>query len=121
MSKPTSKIYPILLIGYSLTPLLVFAQGPGTISTILTQIKTLFNTIIAVLFVLATVVFLWGVIQFIAKSGDPEGQKKAKGIMTWGIIGLAVMAAAWGIVSILVAFFGATVQPQPLKLPTGLP
>ena len=119
MLKLTSKIYPALIAVYALTPLIAAAQWE--IPLILNNIKTVLNTVIAVLFVLATVVFLWGVIQFIAKSGDPEGQKKAKGIMTWGIVGLAVMAAAWGVANILVNFFGATGQPAPLKLPTGLP
>ena len=85
-----------------LLPLVASAQLP----TILSNIKDLLNTVIAVLFVLATVIFLWGVIQFIASSGSEEGRKKAKGIMTWGIIGLAVMAAAWGVANILVDFFG---------------
>ena len=103
--------------GYSLTPLVALAQTKGTVELIINNIKDVFNLVIGALFVLATIVFLWGVIQFIAKSGDPEGQKKAKGIMTWGIIGLAVMAAAWGVANILVTFFGATGQTPFTKPP----
>lgn len=117
MSRITSKIYPALLIGYSLTPLVALAQSKTTLETIINNSKDIFNLVIGVLFVLATVVFLWGIIQFIAKSGDPEGQKKAKGIMTWGIVGLAVMAAAWGVAQILINFFGAQTTPSFIKPP----
>ncbi len=69
-----------------------------------TVVQTL-NLVIGLLFVLATIIFLWGVIQFITKAGDEVARSKAKGIMTWGIIGLAVMAASWGVVNILLGYF----------------
>lgn len=96
------KLYPALLI--SAIPLSALAQT--NVETILIRVLSTLNTIITLLFVIATIVFLWGVIQFIAKSGDEAARTKAKGIMTWGIIGLAVMAAAWGIVRILQNYFG---------------
>jgi len=103
------KIYQISLLASLGLPFIAGAQTQ--VDTLLTNISGTLSTIIGILFVIATIVFLWGVIQFIAKSGDEEGRKKAKGIMTWGIIGLAVMAAAWGIVNILVQYFGTTGQP----------
>mgnify|MGYP001570888484 CR=1 FL=1 len=106
----------VWLFGYSLLmPMLALAQKTD-IGGVFGGIKQVLNTVIGVLFVLATVIFLWGVIQFIAKSGDPEGQKKAKGVMTWGIVGLAVMAAAWGVAAILVQFFGVEGQ-RPTTVP----
>ncbi len=65
------------------------------------------NPIINLLFALATVVFLWGVIQYVVGSqGDETKLKKGKQTMIWGIIGMTVMASAWGIVKILCQFFG---------------
>ncbi len=99
------------MISYSFLPLAAYAAleqfGKKDINGVFEAIGGVLNTIIGILFVLATVIFLWGVIQFIASSGSEEGRKKAKGIMTWGIIGLAVMAAAWGVANILITFFGA--------------
>jgi len=97
-----AKFYPTFILGYSLLPLVAGAQ----IDTILQRTGSTLNNIVGLLFILATIIFLWGVIQFIAKSGDEAGRAKAKGIMTWGIIGLAVMTAVWGIVTLLIQYFG---------------
>ena len=102
MIKITTRLYPALIAGLSLLPL---AAGAQDISSILTRVGGTMNTIIGLLFIAATLVFLWGVVMFIAGSADPAKRDKAKGIMTWGIIGLAVMAAAWGITTILIAYF----------------
>lgn len=61
--------------------------------------------VIGILFVLATLVFFWGVIRFIMKSDNETERAKAKSIMTYGIVGLAVMASVWGITTILVQYF----------------
>lgn len=107
MSK-LNKLYPSLVIASYLLPLAASAQD---IPSILTNIKGTMNTIIGILFILATLVFLWGIVQFIAGSGDPAKRDKAKGIMMWGIIGLAVMAAAWGVTNIIIDYFGIKEGP----------
>lgn len=104
--KKLLNLYPSFILGYSLIPLAVGAQGVTPLSTTLTNIKITLNTIIGILFIIATIVFIWGVIQFIASAGDEAKRTKAKGIMTWGIVGLAVMSAAWGIVNVLTEYFG---------------
>src|SRR3989338_9068797 len=102
MSKLNKFYYSASAIGYSLLPLMVLAQGqPGEIDTRIGQVMSTLRLIIALLFIIATLIFLWGVIRFIASSADEAGRAKAKGIMTWGIIGLAIMAVAWGITTIL--------------------
>jgi protein-S-isoprenylcysteine O-methyltransferase Ste14 len=107
MPKLNKIYYSASAIGYSLLPLMVLAQGqPGEFDTRIAQVMSTLRLIIALLFVIATLIFLWGVIQFIASSADQASRDKAKGIMTWGIIGLAVMAVAWGITTILVNYFG---------------
>ena len=64
------------------------------------------NPIINLLFVLATVVFLWGIIQYVIGSqGDTTKLEKGKQVMIWGIIGMTIMASAWGFVKILCQFF----------------
>src|SRR3989338_4053430 len=97
-------------------PFFAFAQTTP-LGTTLASLNSTLNTIIGILFVIATIVFLCGVIQFIASSGDEAKRAKAKGIMTWGIIGLAVMAAAWGIVNVLVTYFGVQGVNAPPSIP----
>ena len=63
--------------------------------------------LISLIFVLATVIFLWGVLQYVVGSrGDDTKLKKGKAVMTWGIVGMAIMASAWGIVRVICNYFG---------------
>lgn len=101
MSK-LAKFYPTFLLGYSLLPLAVNA---ATLDSAVGQLKKLLDYGIGLIFSIAVLIFLWGVVQFIAKSSDEVARNKAKGIIYWGIIGMAIMASAWGLVNILVNFF----------------
>jgi hypothetical protein len=69
-------------------------------------INQVLNPLIKVLFVVVTIVFIWGIITYVAGSqGDEPKLKAGKRIMLWGIIGMFVMASAWGIVKLLCEFF----------------
>lgn len=115
------KFYPSFIIIMSLFPALMRAQAPnpGQVNILIQQIGSTFNLIITALFVIATVIFIWGVIKYIAKSDDEKARAQAKGLMLWGIVGLAVITAVWGIVNIiLIYFFGSSsagVQGIPIK------
>ena len=62
--------------------------------------------IIYLLFALAFIIFIWGIIQYvIAQGGDKEKLTKAKQTIVWGIVGLFIMVSAWGIVQVLCNFF----------------
>lgn len=72
------------------------------------KIASIMQGIIAILFTLGTIAFLWGVIKYLFSS-DPEKIGEARTFIIYGIITLAVMVAAWGIVRIFVwTFFGPT-------------
>jgi len=81
---------------------------------------TLNFKIIPFLFIMATAVFTWGVIQYLIKAEDQVAQKRAKVIITAGIIGLAVLTAIWGIVNLITLYFGVggigIPTPNPLTL-----
>lgn len=63
------------------------------------------NPLIAVLVGVALLVFIWGIIEFIAKSGNEEALNTGKKHMLWGIVGFAIMIGVWGIVRILQSLF----------------
>lgn len=110
-----SKILKLSIIASALFPLVAAAQ----VNVIITTVSTTANLIIGVLFIFATLVFLWGLVKFIAKADDPAERAKARGLMMWGIVGLAVMAAAWGITQLLITYFGiGTSPPTFVKPPT---
>lgn len=63
--------------------------------------------IVTLLSLAAFVVFVWGVVQFIASAEDEEKRKIGQQHMIWGIIGLVIMFGANAIIAILKQTVGA--------------
>ncbi len=73
------------------------------VTTITTKV---FNPLIILLFAIATLVFAWGVALYIIGSyGSDSRIERAKSIMFLGLIGMFIMASAWGIVGLFCDFF----------------
>lgn len=106
MNKINKFIYPALTVLYAILPLAAEAQSKS-LDQIITGLKTTSGQVITLIFVLATLVFLWGVIGYVAKD-DPAEKKKFKSIMAFGLIGLAIMASVWGVVNIFRNYFGVS-------------
>ena len=70
-------------------------------------VQVIINPIIQILFVVATVVFVYGVFEFIRGAENPEVRKQGQQHMLWGIIGLAIMVSVFTIVDILLNTIGA--------------
>ena len=96
-------------------PMLVAAQTTETTGgdNFFVKIQNLINQSIGVLLGIATLVFLVGVIQYVIAGGDEKKTSAAKTYMLYGIIGLVVMVAAWGIVNLIVTTLGL----QTTKIP----
>lgn len=91
-----------------------------TFQGIVNRITDLLDSIIPILFFIATIVFFWGVIIYITSGGDEEKRKEGRSFIIYGLIGLFVMVAVWGIVNVLVGFFfpgGAGPAPRLPDLP----
>ena len=77
-----------------------------TIQQIIEKItKEIINPTIFLLFAVATLMFAFGIIKYIL-SASPQQVDQGRKTMLYGIIGLFVMASAYGIVKILCNFFG---------------
>lgn len=88
-----------------------------TIDYVLQRISGIINFTIPILGSLAFVVFLWGIIKFIYSGGDENKRKDAKNYIIYGLIGMFVLVAMWGIFQIVLnTFFGGS-PGAPLKLP----
>jgi hypothetical protein len=93
-------------------PLLALAQNAtgcasvqlGTIQNIICKIGNILDTIIPVLVVLGVVYFVWGVVTYVISS-DEEAKKTGRMRMIYGIIGLVVIVAMWGLVGIVTKTF----------------
>ncbi len=64
------------------------------------------NPLILLLFVLALVMFMWGIIEFLSGQDNEEAREKGKRNMFWGVIGMVIMFSVYGIIYTLLATFG---------------
>lgn len=58
------------------------------------------KSIVPLLFALATVGFIWGIIQYFINPENEEKRSQGKSYMLWGLIGLFVMVSIWGLVAV---------------------
>lgn len=73
---------------------------------LITNIKTMIlNPIIAFMFALATVVFIYGVVEYILGAENADKVEEGKKHMIYGIIGIFVMLAVYGILNLLSDFW----------------
>lgn len=89
------------------SPLAAFAQSTDwTIESIVAKItEEVLNPLIALLMILATVIFLWGIIQMLANPDNEQKRSEGKKHIMWGIVGLFIMVSVWGIIKVLCNFF----------------
>lgn len=64
------------------------------------------NSVIPLIFALAVVIFIWGVVQYVINTDEEAKRAKGRQFMIWGIIALTVMVSVWGLVAILRNTFG---------------
>jgi uncharacterized membrane protein YidH (DUF202 family) len=68
--------------------------------------KTILNPLIQFSFIIAFVVFIWGVMEYLRNANNPTEREKGQKHMIWGIIGLVIMLGVYGIMNILINTFG---------------
>ena len=73
---------------------------PAEVQAFMGRVVTeIINPIIGVLFALALFYFLFGLSVFILNAGDATKRTEAKSHMVWGLVGLAVMLSAYGLIN----------------------
>lgn len=105
-------------IGLSLAyflPAVTFATGPTDLKGVICLINEYLGYIIPLLFSIALVFFIIGIVKFFV--GGEEKLAEAKQMALWGIIGLFVMFSVWGLVNILINTFGFSNQIPGLRGP----
>lgn len=107
------KIYPAMITVLSTVPLVASAAG---LDDLLNRVKgTITGVVIPFLFVVATLIFIYAIIQFITKSGDEAEQKKARGLILWSVIGLAAIISLWALVGFLTQYVGTAPIPTTIQ------
>ncbi len=69
--------------------------------------KEIINPAIGVLFVLALLLFFWGLFEFLWQKDNAEARKKGQQHMLWGVIGIFIMVAVFGIMNLIMTTIGA--------------
>jgi hypothetical protein len=84
---------------------MTFAQFIGNSNSgIIGLIQTV---IVPVIFALAFLAFIWGVIKyFFIHGGNEAKREEGRYFILWGIIGMAVLFSVWGFVKILLSTLG---------------
>jgi zinc transporter ZupT len=80
----------------------------GSIESVINTLAVeVLNPLIGLLFAVAIAVFIYGVIEYIANAENEEARKKGKLHILYSIIGLVIMAGAWGIIDLIANTIGA--------------
>lgn len=96
------RFYPIAIGGgLSFLPLVSGAQALTNLLTLVDNTITLIEGAIIIVFLIAVLVFSWGIVKYITAAGDPAKLKEARGFLFWGIIGIFVLAALFGLVQFI--------------------
>lgn len=69
-------------------------------------VSVIINPLIALAFGVALLVFIWGIVEFLMALSEGGDTAAGKQHMLWGVIGLFIMTAAFGILSIATNTFG---------------
>ena len=74
--------------------------------------KEILNPVIALLFAVALVVFLWGLVEFIANAEGDQKRADGQRHMLWGLVGMAIMVGAKAIILVVTNTFGLPPPPD---------
>ena len=79
------------------------------VTGLLSKINTvIINPFIIICFAIATLVFLWGLAEFLMQQNNEEARVTGRSHMLWGIVGLCVMFSVFGILRFITNTFGIT-------------
>ena len=79
---------------------------PTNIKDLVNIFINLINPLLLLLAGLSLVIFFKGLVSFIWRSGDEKAIEEGKSLMIWGLVGLFVMVALWGILDFAYSTFG---------------
>lgn len=83
------------------------ALPPAVLTFIGNVYEEILNPIIAFMFVVATVYFIYGVVQYVWQPDNEEAREKGKRAMLWGVVGFVIMTSVFGIMWIIIRTIGA--------------
>jgi hypothetical protein len=98
-------------------PFLASAQQLQPLVNLVQSVGHIVNLLIPILVALAIVVFFWGLVLYIRKSGGEKATDEGRRIMIAGLISLFIMVSVWGIVNLAQQALGVPSQGS-VQIPT---
>jgi len=99
------------------TPLLCSAQNTIWLTNVSSGLLSVADAAVIALTGLALMVFIWGMVVFLANAGNEQKRTSGKQHMVWGILAIAVLVSLWGLVGILQVLTG-TASPASFDRPS---
>jgi uncharacterized membrane protein YidH (DUF202 family) len=86
---------------------LLIPTAEASVTTLMQSInRVIINPLIILLFALATVYFIYGLVRYLTSPENEEIRKSSKSHMLWGIVGMFIMIAVFGIMNIILTTIG---------------
>jgi len=100
--------------------MLAQADTPKNFEELILIFVRMINLLLPVLVATALLVFFWGLVKFLQKSGDAKSHAEGRSLMIWGVLALFVMISFMAIISFFYSDFGFTKEFgfQSVYLPT---
>jgi hypothetical protein len=105
-----SLIFPIMALAQDTGGVPPVSYCPGdfkSIGHILNWFTCLIaGSVVPLLMSIATIMFIWGVIEYVINAEDSAKREEGRNFIIWGIISLFVLVSVWGIIKLLTGTFG---------------
>jgi len=72
--------------------------------------KLIINPLIVLLFAMAVVYFVYGLVKYLISPDNEEVRKSSKSHMLWGVIGMFIMVSVFGIMNLIMNTLGVPTQ-----------
>lgn len=92
----------------------------ASVDTLVSKVdRLIINPLIYLLFALAILFFLYGMLEFILNQQNEEKKTTGKSHMLWGIIGITIMLGVWTILGVILNTIGVNyIHPEAGKVDT---
>ena len=85
-----------------------------SIATFLNKINAaILNPLIGLVFAIATIVFIYGIVQFIKSETADKDREAGKKKILYGLLGMFIMFSAYGLIHLILGTFGISNPPNP--------
>lgn len=104
----------VIAFSIAFAPFLASAQvvqSARDVNSLIVFLSGLLKTAVVLLLAAAVVFFLWNVFKYVMSAGDGEAKAEANKGIIYGLVGIFIMTAVYGLVNFLGGSLGLNVAP----------